>query len=331
MRDSLTPMSDEQRTTREQLTIIIPAYRCGKYLPTAVASALDTPAREILIADDGSSAEELAVARRLETENPGRVRVLSSPKTRGVSTNMNEAAEQVETPFFAKLDGDDVLIPGYLEAFLPVIAARPDLAVLAGHELRIGADEVMEFRPDLLPRARRNAHLRVLQGAEAYRFIVKWSPNPTSSGVIYRTAAFREVGGFDTGIEWGEDWEIWLRFARRWAVAYVDAPSALYRIHDQSATATATRQSRLCYSYDAVYRRAAELCDYPEVLPIIRHRMFGVAKLYAAAAARRLRLSGRDSFDCCRNAARALSLAVGMPAMARSNRSRPGLAARPAE
>jgi hypothetical protein len=149
-----------------------------------------------------------------------------------------------------------------------------------------------------------------MAGVEAYPFIINWNPNPTSSGVIYRTEAFREIGGFDRTIRWGEDWEIWLRFARQWEVAYVSAPSALYRIHRQSATAAAIRENRLCYGYDAVFRRAAELCPYPEILPLIRRRMLGVAKLYGAAAARLLWRSGRESLECCRQAVRALSLAV---------------------
>jgi glycosyltransferase involved in cell wall biosynthesis len=295
----------------EDLTIIIPAFRCAAYLPAAIASALHTPARRILIAEDAGGDDTLRVARELAAANSARVRVLAAPFNRGTSANMNDAAQQVETPYFAKLDGDDVLLPGYLESVFPLMASRPRVAVLAGHEMRIEADEAMEFHPKLLPSVRHRAPLKVMTGADAYRFVIRWDPNPTSSGVIYRTDAFREVGGFDCDIKWGEDWEIWLRFAQAWEVAYIDARAALYRIHQQSATATATRQNLLCYGYDSVFRRAAGLCDDEEVAPLIRRRMFGVAKLYAAAAARMARRSRRDSFDCCRQAVRALLLAVG--------------------
>jgi hypothetical protein len=142
-------------------------------------------------------------------------------------------------------------------------------------------------------------------GAEAYRFIGGWNPNPTAAGVTYRTAAFQEVCGFERQLTWVEDWEIWLRFAREWEVAYADVPSALYRIHNQSATATATKQNRLCYGYDFVMRRVADLCRDDEVFRLIRRRMFRVSKLYAAAAARGARRSPRESFNCCREAARA--------------------------
>src|SRR5262249_40929898 len=151
-------------------------------------------------------------ALRLQDAHPDRVRVISSRATRGTATNLNEAVREVNTPFFAKLDGDDVLLPGFFESAFPIIASRPQAALVAGHEIRIAADEVMEFVPDLLPNARPINKLKVMAGREAYRFILQWNPNPCSSGAIYRTEAFREIGGFDAKISWGEDWEIWLRF-----------------------------------------------------------------------------------------------------------------------
>ena len=109
--------------------------------------------------------------------------------------------------------------------------------------MRMDADEVMDFCPDLLPRARAVQRLRVMDGAEAYRFILQWNPNPCSSGAIYRTEAFREVGGYDQQIAWGEDWEIWLRFAKEWEVGYTSTASALYRIHQQSVTANSATKT----------------------------------------------------------------------------------------
>ncbi len=299
------------RASRE-LTFIIPAYQCAAYLPTAVASVLHGPAAQVLIADDASGPETRQAALRLEQAHPKRVRVISAAKTRGTASNVNEAAGQVETPFFAKLDGDDVLLPGFVESVFPIIASNPRLALIAGHELRIAADEVMEFQPEFLPKARRIRNLKLMAGAEAYKFILQWSPNPCSSGVIYRTEAFREVGGYDEKISWGEDWEIWLRFAQKWEVAYSQTASALYRIHEKSATASDTYSNRLCFGYDAVYRRAAEICDDPEVLPMIRRAFFGVAKHYVGAASREARRSRKESLTRWRLAWRALSTAMAL-------------------
>jgi cellulose synthase/poly-beta-1,6-N-acetylglucosamine synthase-like glycosyltransferase len=265
----------------------------------------------VIIAHDGGR-ETLERALQLADAHRGRVSVIPSVSTGGAARNLNHAAAQVATPYFAKLDGDDVLLPGFIESAFPVIASRPDLAVVAGHEQRMEADEVLEFQPELLPRARPITQLRAMAGAEAYRFILQWNPNPCSSGAIYRTEAFRAVGGFDEQISWGEDWEIWLRFAREWAVAYTNTAAALYRIHAQSQTAASAANNRLCYGYDAVYRRAAEICDDPEVVPLIRRAFFGVAKQYVGAASREARRSRKESLTRCRLAWRAISTAMAL-------------------
>src|SRR5215471_10533296 len=153
------------RASRD-LTVIVPAY-CGAYLPVAVASVLNGPAAQVLIASDGGNLETVQTARRLEAGNPERVSVVHSQKRWGSATNVNEAAAQVETPFFAKLDGNDVVLPGFLESAFPLIAARPSIAVIAGHGIPINADEVVRFEPGLLPRARRIQDLRVMSSADA--------------------------------------------------------------------------------------------------------------------------------------------------------------------
>lgn len=293
---------------RRELTVIIPAYGSAEYLRVAVASALHGPAARILIAP---GRETLDAALRLEAEHARTVRVVGGAAEGGPAGAINEAAAQVETPFFVRVDGEDILVPGFLESAFAAIASRPRLAIIAGHELRVDADEVTEFRPGLLPSARSLSRLRVIAGAEAYRFILQWRPNPCPTGAIYRTQAFREVGGYDEQIAWGEDWEIWLRLAREWEVAYTNTASALRRIATPEEAA-APNDNRDCYGYDAVYRRAAEICDDPEVVPLIRRAFIGVAKQYVGAASREARRSRKESLTRCRQAWRALSTAMAL-------------------
>lgn len=272
---------------------------------------MHSPAAEIIISDDGSGPDVQRVAETYEKRHPNRVRLLRSGNRRGVSGNVNEAVREVRTPFFAKLDGDDVLIPGHIEAAFRVIAERPRLALIAGHEQRIAAGDMLVFQPGLLARSGDHLQVRIMSDVDAFRFILKWRPNPCSSGAIYRTEAFREVGGFDTAIEWGEDWEIWLRMAARWDVAYCHAPSALYRIHDQSATARHRRHFRLCYGYEAVYRRAAEICaEHPEVRPLLRRNFLALGRLYLTTAVKQALRFPKGTAICGVRAARALATAA---------------------
>jgi glycosyltransferase involved in cell wall biosynthesis len=295
------------------LTIVIPAYRCAKYLPAAIESALDSNPAEVLVSTDGGGLEEPRVAGWYAAKYPGRVRLLAHRRRNGAAKNVNLAAQQVRTPYFAKLDGDDVLMPRHLETALQLFAEHPSLSIVAGRDRRIAAGDFLAFDRASMFAYEPDASPTVLSHTAAFRFIVTWAPNPCSSGCIYRTEAFRQVGGFDPRIPWGEDWEIWLRLAQRWEVGYCDAVSALYRIHPQSSTATQSRQHRLCFGYDAVYRRAAMLCPDPALAPLLRRSLRRVAGMYAAAAARQTLRLRPDGLVCAQRAVRALARSISLP------------------
>jgi hypothetical protein len=59
--------------------------------------------------------------------------------------------------------------------------------------------------------------------------------------VVVRRRCLEEVGGFDATlpVHGCEDWDLWLRFARRWPFAVVDEELTLYRRHGAN---TAWRQ-----------------------------------------------------------------------------------------
>lgn len=301
------------------LTVAIPAFRCARFLPAAVDSVLHTTAGRILILEDCSGDDTAAVARALAQKAPGRVEVIESPVRRGVAANMNRAVrDYVQTECFAKLDGDDVLIPGFLESAFPFMSRTPRLGVLSGPATRIRPDEMIDFAPDCIARLQEGVAPRVMSGNEALRFILEWRPSPCSSGAIYRKEAYQQIGGFDENIGWGEDWEIWFRFVRRWSVAYYDVPSALYRIHPDSQTETAARQDTLCYAYDNVFRRAAAICQDPELRPWLRRAFLKVARRYFGAC-RRATLERRcmeESLAFLGNGVRAASRALFLDGIA---------------
>lgn len=289
-----------------ELTVVIPCFANRDFLRAAIDSVLASPAVSIILADDASGPEEHQILARYAAAYPERVRVIRSEKQRGIQKNLNGALEQVRTRYFVRLDCDDVLYPGHVEHALELLRARGSLGLVAGREQRIGAEECLDFRSTAMEPYPAQPAVKVVSGVEAYRFIVQWSPNPCSSGTVYRTSAVREIGGFDVRVPWADDWEVWLRLARRWEVAYVDGPAALYRIHQQSTTNLYLRQNRLCYGYDYIYRRAAELCREPAFLPDLRRAFLRLAKHYAGASWRLGRRLRPEALKCGAMGVRAL-------------------------
>jgi glycosyltransferase involved in cell wall biosynthesis len=293
-----------------EVTVVIPAFRNLPYLAAAIESALHAPAAAVLIADDACGDAEREVFTRFQEAHRPRLRIIQSDTQRGIAANLNEAIGRVRTPYFVRLDCDDVLHPEHVVAAYRLLAENPDLAAVAGGAVRIGGDEHLDFQPGTLPPYRPDPNPRILRGVDAFRFALVWDPNPSSSGTVFRAAAFHDVGAFNPKVPWGEDWEIWFRFAQRWDVAYMDAPSALYRIHPSATTSLYTRESRLCYGYDFIYRRAAKLCPYPDLKPQFRRAFLKTARLYAGAAFRNARRLRWESLKCCGRAAQSLAAAA---------------------
>ena len=59
-----------------------------------------------------------------------------------------------------------------------------------------------------------------------------------TSGPLLRKRCVKEVGGFDELMESAQDYDLWLRIARRYSVSFVDEPLYAYHIHDGKRIST---------------------------------------------------------------------------------------------
>jgi glycosyltransferase involved in cell wall biosynthesis len=89
------------------VSILIPAYNAEKWIEDTIRSALDQTwsRKEIIIVNDGSSDNTLAIARQFES---GSLKVVSQEK-RGASAARNRAFEYAQGDYIQWLDADDLL------------------------------------------------------------------------------------------------------------------------------------------------------------------------------------------------------------------------------
>jgi len=101
------PLADEW--SAPLVSILIPAYNAGRTIEATLRSALSqTWARtEIIVVDDGSTDDTLAVARRVA---PGRIQVVSQTN-RGAAAARNTAFALSRGGYIQWLDADDLLAP----------------------------------------------------------------------------------------------------------------------------------------------------------------------------------------------------------------------------
>jgi len=112
----------------ELISILIPAYNAARWIPDTIQSALQQtwPNKEIIIVDDGSKDDTLAVCRALESKS---VKVVTQPNS-GAPVARNRALELAQGDFIQWLDADDLMDPRKLEAQMKVAHEINDPRVL---------------------------------------------------------------------------------------------------------------------------------------------------------------------------------------------------------
>ena len=110
-----------------QVSLIITSYNQQEYLREAIESAINqtVAAFEIIIADDHSTKDgSVEIIREYTTKYPGLVRGLFQEKNVGIPKNRNSALRTVKGDYVAILDGDDRLLPRFIERHGAALAAN---------------------------------------------------------------------------------------------------------------------------------------------------------------------------------------------------------------
>lgn len=115
------------------VSVGVPTYERASQLRRAAESVLaQTHSNlELVISDNASGDGTEALCRELEARD-GRVRYLRQPLNRGPTANFNTLFGEMRGDYAMVLSDDDWLEPGYVEACLAALRARPELALACG-------------------------------------------------------------------------------------------------------------------------------------------------------------------------------------------------------
>lgn len=183
--------------TEPLISVVIPAYNAAHLIEDALQSvfAQTYQPREIIVVDDGSCDDTVAVVRR-HVEFVKLVR----QRNAGAASARNTGIEHATGDWIAFLDADDTWVPTKLERQAAFIASHPEvILVYSGFLMDDGKGLIREIPP--FPPAK-------LWPALRYR-----SPILPSSVVVQKSALLR-VGGFDAMLPQAEDWDLTFRLFR---------------------------------------------------------------------------------------------------------------------
>lgn len=153
------------------VSVCVPSYNHGQFISMTIESVLAQTYHnvEVVIVDDGSSDNTLAVLERYATRYPSKVRVFTHPGGvhRGISASANLAFQKAEGEYWCGLSSDDLFYPDKVEQQVEFLKRNPHVAfvygyahAISGHDLRpsglLGVDISTTPNP-LAPRLRRTA------------------------------------------------------------------------------------------------------------------------------------------------------------------------------
>jgi len=131
-----------------QVSVIITSYNQQEYLREAIESAIDQTVApfEIIVADDHSTKDgSIETIREYAARYPGLVRGLFQEENVGIPKNRNSALRMIKGDHVAILDGDDRLLPGFIERHGAALTATPQAHV--SYSNRYDINQLGERRP----------------------------------------------------------------------------------------------------------------------------------------------------------------------------------------
>lgn len=251
------------------VTVVMPCYNAERYIGAAIDSVLaqTVPVAEIIVVDDRSTDQSIATAMAFGDI----VRVVSLPtNSGGCVVPKHVGVHEARTEFVALLDADDLWVPRKLELQLPLFA-DPAVGMVYGRAQTF----IDGHAPDGLPWP------EALPTGEVTREFFErcWAPNST---VVGRREALTTGGGFDTSLDFCEDFDLWLRVALEWKVAAVPDVLMLYRTHAGQLTKNRAKQVRWHFH---VERKHAAAVAARTGLSVDELRRLGVARVMGLIAA----------------------------------------------
>lgn len=214
---------------------LIPVRDAARWLRECVDSALAEcrPGDRVLVVDDGSRDDPASVL----PDDP-RLSVIHQPPL-GIVAAMENGRRALGTPLIARLDADDVALPGRIVAQVAAMEANPRLGAIGGRaRMRADTGDVPEGM------RRYTEWVNSVDDPRAQILVESPLFHPA---VLYRADAVEQIGGYRDG-DFPEDYDLWLRLVEAgWELAALPQDVVWLRDRPGRLTRTDPRYARRAF------------------------------------------------------------------------------------
>lgn len=207
-----------------EVFVFVPSYNHAPFIETCLRSIFSQTKkpRKLLVIDDGSRDESVAVIERVLKDCPFDSELIAR-ENRGLCRTLNEGFAASEGDYFAYIGSDDLWLPDFLKARVELLEKRRKAVLAYGHAFLMDEngtifDSTAEYTDSWGDYPDGDVREMLLQGIA-----------PVSSTVVYRRSAVE-------GLMWNEsarleDYEMYLKLMMRGEFAFDPAVLSVWRHH----------------------------------------------------------------------------------------------------
>ncbi|MBE0701575.1 MAG: glycosyltransferase family 2 protein [Afipia sp.] len=216
-----------------KFSIIVPIYNTPQHVLAEMISSVRNQIYEnweLCLADDASPHSHIREFLENLPDEKGRIKIVFREENGGISAATNSALELVDGDYIALLDHDDVLPVHALATMVAYINRHPDSDIFYSDEDKLdkkGRRYDHFFKP--------NWNLERLYGQNYLNHLT-----------VIRASMMRSLGGFRSGVEGSQDYDLVLRAIASTKAPIIHVPHVLYhwRIYGDAGTFSSTQRER---------------------------------------------------------------------------------------
>jgi glycosyltransferase involved in cell wall biosynthesis len=208
-------------------SVMIPVYNCGTFLKETLLSVLVQKIPEqhmqIEVVDDAST--DIDVQQLVQEVGKGRISYYRQAQNVGSLRNFETCLNRAKGHLVHLLHGDDYVGQGYYTQIGQLLNQYPEAGAAFCRYRCVNekGEKVYDKTPERSTACLLSNWLLKISERQHVQYVA----------MTVRRSVYEQVGGF-YALEYGEDWEMWVRIASRFPVAYIPETLAYYREHAQS-------------------------------------------------------------------------------------------------
>ncbi len=210
----------ESKMPDPEVSIVLPTFNGERYLAQSLASCLCQTFRqfEVIVVVDGSTDRTEEILANFGDE---RLRVLYHPQNLGLPAALNTGMKAARGKYLSWTSDDNLYRSRAIEFMMAALKAKPQFDVAYADSYLIDHKNHITGRARALPPPGAWTH-----------------GNRVGFCFLYSSVVQSEVGDYDQSLMGAEDFDFWLRAAKRFQFKHLNLPLYFIRNHQNSLTRT---------------------------------------------------------------------------------------------